>query len=93
MWRGKGLREVISTNNGFIFLLFDLSSNSASVLEEGPWFFGGHFLILKKWHKMMRLNISPGKMQCKQSCGSCHCSPCFPLTSLGNNSRSYFHCR
>ncbi|KAL7239048.1 hypothetical protein ACSBR2_005028 [Camellia fascicularis] len=28
-----------------------------------------------------------------ESCASCHCFPCFPLTSLGNNSRSYFHCR
>lgn len=43
-WRDKGLREVISTNNGFMFFLFDSVENSANVLEGGPCFFVSCFL-------------------------------------------------
>lgn len=55
-WKNKGLREVLSTTTGFIFFLFDCVESSTNVVEDGPWFFGGHFLVLKKWHNMMKLS-------------------------------------
>lgn len=55
LWKNKGLRQVLSTSIGFIFFMFDNLDSSSAVLEEGPWFFGGHFLVLKKWHNMMKL--------------------------------------
>lgn len=36
--------------------MFDTIDSSTVVLEDGPWFIGGHFIVLKKWHSMMKLS-------------------------------------
>ncbi|GMP85741.1 hypothetical protein CsSME_00038783 [Camellia sinensis var. sinensis] len=56
LWKNKGLKSVLSTANGFVFFMFDIIDSSTAVLEDGPWFIGGHFIVLKKWHSMMKLS-------------------------------------
>ncbi|XP_028125477.1 uncharacterized protein LOC114322385 [Camellia sinensis] len=31
-------------------------NSSTAVLEDGSWFIGGHFILLRKWHSMMKLS-------------------------------------
>lgn len=56
LWKNKGLKSMLSTANGFVFFMFDTIDSSTAVLEDGPWFISGHFIVLKKWHSMMKLS-------------------------------------
>lgn len=56
LWKNKGLKSMLSIANGFVFFMFDTIDSSTAVLEDSPWFIGGHFIVLKKWHSMMKLS-------------------------------------
>ena len=56
LWKNKGLKEVIPTDDGFYIFMFDLKDNSDFVFENGPYHMGGSWLVLKKWHRMMKLS-------------------------------------
>ncbi|CAL5357362.1 unnamed protein product [Camellia sinensis] len=54
--KNKDLKSVLSTSNGFVFFMFDTIDSSTAVVKDGPWFIGGYFIVLKKWHSMMKLS-------------------------------------
>lgn len=56
MWEKEGLVEVKANDDGFFFFVFDSISSRDTVMEKGPWHIGGQFLILKKWHTMLKLS-------------------------------------
>ena len=56
LWSKEGLQEVIAQANGFIFFLFASASGLNAILERGPWFIAGRFLVLKRWER--NLNFS-----------------------------------
>ncbi|XP_028055414.1 uncharacterized protein LOC114259581 [Camellia sinensis] len=55
MWKAKGLKEVLTNGDGFMFFIFDTPECCRDVLEGGPWYIGGYLLILKQWKRMMKL--------------------------------------
>ncbi|XP_028058653.1 uncharacterized protein LOC114262494 [Camellia sinensis] len=40
---------------GFMFFIFDHIDSCKKVIDRGPWYVGGILLILKQWHRMMKL--------------------------------------
>ena len=57
LWSKDGLQEVIAQENGFIFFLFDSEGALNAILERGPWFIAGRFLVLKKWERNLNLSV------------------------------------
>ncbi|KAL7246411.1 hypothetical protein ACSBR2_001502 [Camellia fascicularis] len=55
LWKSKGLKEVQTNGDGFMFFIFDSPESCREVLEGGPWYIGGYLLILKQWKRMMKL--------------------------------------
>lgn len=55
VWQKLGLLEVLVNDEGFIFFIFENQDSCIRVIEGGPWYIGGILLILKKWHRMMKL--------------------------------------
>ncbi|XP_028068089.1 uncharacterized protein LOC114270719 [Camellia sinensis] len=55
MWKAKGLKEVLTNGDGFMFFIFDTPECCRDVLEGGPWYIGDYLLILKQWKRMMKL--------------------------------------
>ena len=55
LWKNKGLKEVLTNGDGFMFFIFYSPDCCREVLEEGPWYIGGYLLILKQWKRMMKL--------------------------------------
>ncbi|KAL7200191.1 hypothetical protein ACSBR1_032168 [Camellia fascicularis] len=55
MWKNLGLEEVRMNEEGFIFFIFDHIDSCKKVIDGGPWYVGGILLILKQWHRMMKL--------------------------------------
>ncbi|KAJ6887634.1 hypothetical protein NC652_028790 [Populus alba x Populus x berolinensis] len=49
-WRQYGLESVMTTTNGFIIFRFNTADEMQTVLEKGPWMFGGKNIILQQWH-------------------------------------------
>ncbi|KAJ6865740.1 hypothetical protein NC652_037302 [Populus alba x Populus x berolinensis] len=49
-WRQYGLETVMTTGNGFMIFRFNTEEEMHSVLEKGPWMFGGKNIILQQWH-------------------------------------------
>ncbi|KAL7181462.1 hypothetical protein ACSBR1_040368 [Camellia fascicularis] len=56
MWMNKGLVDILKNDDGFIFFMFENRDCCIDVLEGGPWYVGGFLLILKQWHRMMKLS-------------------------------------
>ncbi|XP_034915333.1 uncharacterized protein [Populus alba] len=50
VWKQCGLEHVTATANGFMIFRFNTEENMHSVLEKGPWMFGGKNIILQQWH-------------------------------------------
>lgn len=49
-WRSYGLENVTTTANGFMIFRFKTEDELHTVLEKGPWMFGGKNIILQQWH-------------------------------------------
>lgn len=49
VWGKKGLVEVLSNDNGFFFFQFNSREDYLSIIDQGPWHFGGKLLMLKPW--------------------------------------------
>ncbi|KAB5530159.1 hypothetical protein DKX38_020240 [Salix brachista] len=60
VWKKEGLENVMTTANGFILFRFQNEDQIRSVLEQGPWMFGGKHLILQQWHP--RFQFDPNKI-------------------------------
>ncbi|KAL7197306.1 hypothetical protein ACSBR2_019902 [Camellia fascicularis] len=56
MWKNKGLLEVQMNDEGFVFFVFENQDCCQNVLDGGPWYAGGFLIILKLWHRMMKLS-------------------------------------
>ncbi|CAL5409216.1 unnamed protein product [Camellia sinensis] len=56
MWKNKGLVDILKNDDGFFFFMFENRDCCIDVLEEGPWYVGGFLLVLKQWHRMMKLS-------------------------------------
>ncbi|XP_028120127.1 uncharacterized protein LOC114317570 [Camellia sinensis] len=56
MWKNKGLVDILKNDDGFFFFMFENRDYCIDVLEGGPWYVGGFLLILKQWHRMMKLS-------------------------------------
>ncbi|XP_028105702.1 uncharacterized protein LOC114304747 [Camellia sinensis] len=56
MWKHKGLVEILKNDDGFFFFMFENRDCCIDVLEGGPWYVSGFLLILKQWHRMMKLS-------------------------------------
>ncbi|KAL7163729.1 hypothetical protein ACSBR2_039783 [Camellia fascicularis] len=56
MWKNKGLVDILKNDDGFIFFMFENRDCCTNVLKGGPWYVGEFFLILKQWHRMMKLS-------------------------------------
>ena len=50
IWKQAGLESVMSTASGFWLFRFQREEQMQSVLERGPWMFGGKTMILQQWH-------------------------------------------
>ena len=57
LWSKAGLQEVIAQTNGFVFFKFSTADGMLSILDHGPWFIAGRFLVLKKWERNLDLTI------------------------------------
>ena len=55
LWAKDGLREVIAQEHGFIFFVFS-DEGGISILEKGPWFIAGRFLVLKRWERNLHMS-------------------------------------
>ena len=55
-WRSYGLENVMTTSNGFIIFRFNTEDEMHTVLEKGPWMFGGKNIILQQWHPRFQFN-------------------------------------
>ncbi|KAL0439815.1 UNVERIFIED_CONTAM: hypothetical protein Slati_2464500 [Sesamum latifolium] len=51
----KGLQQVLATANGFYFFQFKTLAFMEEVIEEGPWLFQGHPVVLQPWEQGMSL--------------------------------------
>ncbi|GMP97031.1 hypothetical protein CsSME_00045439 [Camellia sinensis var. sinensis] len=56
MWHNKGLLEVNMNDEGFTLFIFENKDCCKDILDGGPWYVGGFLLILKQWHRMMKLS-------------------------------------
>ncbi|KAJ7009374.1 hypothetical protein NC653_000138 [Populus alba x Populus x berolinensis] len=56
VWKQCGLELVTATANGFMIFRFNTEENMHSVLEKGPWMFGGKNIILQQWHPRFRFD-------------------------------------
>lgn len=43
-------------DDGFVFFIFENQDYCRNVLDGGPCYIGGFLLILKLWHRMMKLS-------------------------------------
>ena len=57
-WRSYGLENVMTTANGFIIFRFSTEDEMHTVLEKGPWMFGGKNIILQQWHPRFQFDKS-----------------------------------
>ncbi|XP_059654737.1 uncharacterized protein LOC132301505 [Cornus florida] len=55
-WSDKGLLKVTSSVKGFFEFHFSSSAMCDLILAEGPWFFAGKAITLKKWDPEFRYN-------------------------------------
>ena len=55
LWVKDGLREVIAQEQGCIFFMFSDEGGMKNILEKGPWFIAGRFLVLKRWERNLNL--------------------------------------
>ena len=59
LWNKLGLQEVIAQAYGFIFFMFASEEGMTTILEHGPWFIAGRFLVLKRWERNLNLSVEP----------------------------------
>ena len=52
-WKSEGLEEVTSSGTGFLIFRFQTEEAIHSILERGPWMFGGRTIILQQWNAQM----------------------------------------
>lgn len=52
----SGAEEVLSSENGFIFLKLDCYDSLNSVLERAPWHMANRPLVLKRWQPNLTLS-------------------------------------
>ena len=57
-WCSHGLEHVMTTSNGFIIFRFSTEDEMHTVLEKGPWMFGGKNIILQQWHPRFQFDKS-----------------------------------
>lgn len=50
VWKQFGLEQVMTTTNGFMLFRFKEEEGLHTVVERGPWMFGGKSIILQQWH-------------------------------------------
>ena len=55
IWGRYGLREVLSSDNGFFFFKFDNVQDACVVMERGPWHMTNRPLVLKHWQPSLPL--------------------------------------
>ena len=56
LWIKEGIQDVIAQENGFIFFLFSSAEGMEAILDRGPWFIAGRYLVLKKWERNLNLS-------------------------------------
>ena len=56
LWGKEGLKEVIAQEHIYVFFQFSNEHGLRSVLERGPWFMAGRFLVLKRWERHLCLS-------------------------------------
>ena len=47
---------MIAQANGFIFFKFSSADGLSAILDRGPWFIAGRFLVLKRWERNLNLS-------------------------------------
>ncbi|XP_031279764.1 uncharacterized protein LOC116138167 [Pistacia vera] len=57
-WEAAGLEDVMSTGTGFYIFRFRDEDVVHSILERGPWMFGGKCIILQQWHAQFTFDKS-----------------------------------
>ncbi|KAJ6978457.1 hypothetical protein NC653_026764 [Populus alba x Populus x berolinensis] len=57
-WRSCGLETVMTTANGFMIFRFKTEEEMHTVIEKGPWMFGGKNIILQQWHPRFQFDKS-----------------------------------
>lgn len=55
LWGSLGLKDVLSTENGFFFFKFNELEAIYTILEQAPWHVWNRPLSLKKWHPSLSL--------------------------------------
>ena len=57
-WEAAGLEDVMSIGTGFYMFRFKDEDAMHSILERGPWMFGGKSIILQQWHAQFTFDKS-----------------------------------
>ena len=50
VWKQFGLEQVMSTSNEFMLFRFREEEGLNTVMERGPWMFGGKSIVLQQWN-------------------------------------------
>lgn len=53
-WKSKACIEFEALHNGFFMFKFKSFEDRQRILEEGPWFVGGHPLVLRRWSEELK---------------------------------------
>lgn len=49
LWKPSGRLNCIALGHDFFLIRFSLKEDYSRVLQEGPWFVGGHYLSMRNW--------------------------------------------
>jgi len=56
LWGNEEIKNVLATDEGQFFFVFNSKNACDQVFEGGPWHIAGPPIILKKWHKGLKLS-------------------------------------
>lgn len=63
VWKEFGLISAKTNKSGLFYFQFKDQESLISVLEGGPWYFSGRYIVLKNRHRMMPLSVEhPSKI-------------------------------
>ena len=54
-WAKHGLKDMLATDSGYFFFMFETKEDCDSALEGGPWYVAGQPILLKHWHTGLML--------------------------------------
>ncbi|KAK1326173.1 hypothetical protein QJS10_CPA01g02066 [Acorus calamus] len=57
VWKPKGNIEVLMQGGGFFVVRFSSEEDLQCVIEGGPWFMGGRPIVLRKWHRGIKMEL------------------------------------